>query len=103
MELKEVYHQNMIGHEINQSIQDEHPVGDREIYCKRQHKIVEPDAKDCEKCPYFAGWMMGHGHECVWEDVTDTNQIVVTIPHQDARKELMRVSKLIDAGVLKKG
>lgn len=103
MAIKQVYHQNLIGHEINESIQEEYDSKDREIFCKKLHKITEPDEKDCDSCPYFAGFMMGHGHECVWEDVIDTDEDTKIIPHQDARKEMYRVSKLIDEGILKKG
>lgn len=98
-----VYHQNAIGHEINESIQNNLPTSDREIFCKRLHKITEPDADECNKCPYFAGLMMGHGHECKWEDVIDVNLDEKYIPHDKVREEFVRVSKLIDEGVLKKG
>lgn len=103
MAVKQVYHQNLIGHEINESIQGEYNSKDREIFCKKLHKITEPDAKECDSCPYFAGWMMGRGHECKWEDVIDADSDTRVIPHKDARKEMYRVSKLIDEGVIKKG
>ena len=102
MAVKQVYHLNLIGHEINESLQYGYGTKDREIFCKRLHKITEPDAKDCDSCPYFAGWMMGHGHECKWEDVIDADDDIKIIPHEDARKEMYRVSKLIDKGIIEK-
>ena len=87
MAVKLVSHHNLIGHEINESM-EKYGVSDREIYCKRLHKITEPLAEDCDNCPYFDGFLMGHGHECV---------------HEDAKKEFIRVSQLIDQGWIKKG
>ena len=37
---KLIRHINLIGHEINQSIEDGYPESDREIYCKRLHTIT---------------------------------------------------------------
>lgn len=102
MAVKQVYHQNLIGHEINESIEGNYPASDREIFCKKLHKITEPDAKQCESCPYLAGWMMGHGIECKWEDVIDINLDEKVIPHDKRKEEMLRVSKLIDEGVIKK-
>ena len=102
--VKQVYHQNLIGHEINLSLQYGYPESDRQIYCKRHHKISEPTAQECENCPYYAGWMGGYGHECKWEDYIPSGQSdTKIIRHQDAKKEMLRVSELIDKGVLKKG
>ena len=104
MAVKQVYHQNMIDHEINHSLEknSESSKG-REVFCKKNHKVMEPLEKDCSNCPYFAGWMQGYGHECVWEDVIDASQDVKVIPQNQARQELYRVSKLIDQGIIKKG
>lgn len=50
---------------------------------------------------------MGHGHVCVWDDIRDEASEVEPkmrlIQHEDARKEMRRVSKLIEKGILKKG
>lgn len=101
---KEVYHVNLIGHEINESLKNKLPQSDREIYCKKLHKITEPDDHDCRNCKYFAGTAMGHGIECKWKDVVDDPHIdEVIVPHKNRRTELVRVSKLIDRGILKKG
>lgn len=102
MAVKLVSHHNLIGHEINESM-EKYGVSDREIYCKRLHKITEPLAEDCDNCPYFDGFLMGHGHECVWEDVIDVDEDTRIIPHEDTKKEFIRVSQLIDQGWIKKG
>ena len=102
MAVKLVYHQNAIGHEINESLENNYPISDREIFCKRLHKITEPNAEDCDACPYFAGWMMGHGIECKWEDTIDINLDEKFIPHEKVREEMIRVSKLIDEGIIEK-
>ena len=103
MAVKLVYHKNFIGHEINESVEHGYPSSDREIFCKRLHKIIEPDSDTCNECPYLAGWMMGHGIECKWEDVIDVNLDEKFIPHNKVQEELIRVSKLIDEGILEKG
>lgn len=102
-----VRHYNLIGHEINESL-NEHPASDREVYCKRFHTIKEPDIDDCVNCPYYGGVMGGYGHECVWEDewdlpYYDDMEISKAVKWEDRQKELLRVSNLIDKGVLKKG
>lgn len=103
MAIKEVNHLNYIGHEINESIRMGYPKSDREIYCKKLHTVKEPTADDCGECPYFAGFMMGYGHNCHWEDVAPVENDEVIIGHDDRQNELLRVSKLIDQGYIKKG
>lgn len=106
MKLKQIYHTNLIGHEINESVSEGYDSSDREIYCKKSHKIFEPNAGNCEKYSYFAGRAMGHGIECKWEDVPDEeypDSDEKVIHHKDRRKEMLRVSELIDKGILKKG
>lgn len=98
-----IHHMNAIGHEINESLEQGYPASDREIFCKKLHKVTEPNASDCETCPYFSGWMQGHGIECAWEDASMFKDTEVFVPHEDAQKELLRVSKLIDEGIIKKG
>ena len=103
MAIQKVNHLNFIGHEINESIQFGYPTSDREIFCKRLHVIKEPTVEDCENCPYFAGFMMGHGHNCYWEDVVPVELEEIPISHEDRQDELFRVSQLIDQGYIQKG
>ena len=98
MEKRLVYHHNLIGHEINESRQlyaDD--VLDREVYCRKLHVIKEPQVEDCKDCPYYEGLEQGHGHECVWEDVTDLHYVV---QHEDRYKEYERVDKLMKKGII---
>lgn len=106
-----VYHKNWIEEEINESYEN-HPDVDGEeyegrmIYCKKLHKLAEPLVTDCDNCPFFAGFMQGHGHECAWEDVLDDHYVTgdeMNIPWEAREKEFLRVSRLIDKGVLLKG
>lgn len=98
MEKHLVYHHNLIGHEINESLQYfENDVLDREIYCRKQHQILEPLESDCFTCPYFASLEQGHGHECAWDDVTEIDYI---INHSDRYREYERVDKLLKQGIL---
>lgn len=100
MEKKMVYHHNLIGHEINESLQyfaDD--VFDREIYCRKKHQILEPLEQDCMACPYFAGMEQGHGHECAWEDVTEAEHVVT---HNERYKEYERVDRLLKQGIIEK-
>ncbi len=93
-----VHHHNLIGHEINESlIYYKNDVFDREIYCRKKHMITEPKEKDCTYCPYYAGLELGHGHECLWEDVVDEQY---NIPHDERYKEYERVDKLIKQGII---
>ena len=99
----EVRHYNKIGHEINISLSG-YPSSDREVYCKKLHKVTEPLEKDCYNCPYFGGVMQGYGHECVWDDdVESTFDYEKLVKHDDRNKELARVSRLIEKGILKRG
>ena len=103
MELMEVWHNNFIGHEINESLQLELPTSDREVYCRKLNKITEPLKKDCDNCPYMGGWMMGNGHCCKWKDVPpEDGGDEVYIPHDQRRQEMLRVNKLVDQGILEK-
>lgn len=100
MRRKLVYHHNLIGHEINESLEyfaDD--VFDREIYCRKNHRVMEPLKKDCNGCPCFAGFEQGHGHECAWVDVPLDEHVV---RHEDRYKEYERVDKLIKLGVIKR-
>ena len=97
---KLIKHHNLIGHEINESLQylADNPL-DREIYCRRLHTVKEPLEADCANCPCFAGLEQGHGHECAWEDIGTQDLI---IQHEDRYREFERVDKLIKSGVLSK-
>ena len=98
MDKKLIYHHNLIGHEINESLEffaDD--VLDREIYCRKKHLVTEPLESDCKSCPCFAGLEQGHGRECAWGDVTTEEYVV---KHEERYKEYERVDKLIKLGIL---
>jgi len=98
MKKRLVYHRNVIGHEINESLQYHgEDVLDREVYCRKLHRIVEPLQKECESCLFYAGWDHGNGHICKWEDIVEEEY---HIPHVDRYKEYERVDILIKKGVL---
>lgn len=100
MDKKLIYHHNLIGHEINESLEFyASDALDREIYCRKKHLVTEPVESDCKSCPCFAGLEQGHGHECAWEDVTTEEHVV---RHEERYKEYERVDKLIKLGVLEK-
>ena len=91
--LKKVRHHNLIGHEINISLDMcSDDKSDREIYCRKLHAIVEPLMKDCESCPYLSGIEQGNGIECTWEDECEDDYVVF---HEDRFKEYKRVDRLI--------
>lgn len=106
MEVGLVYHRNWIEEEINESYNNHPDVPEgyegRKIFCKRRHAVIEPMETDCDDCPYLAGFMQGHGHECAWEDVINHGD-TKDINWEDRDKELLRVSKLIDEKIIKKG
>lgn len=91
--LKPVRHHNLIGHEINESLElYPNKSEDREIYCRLLHSIVEPQRKDCESCPYLSGLEQGNGIECTWPDECEDDHVV---HHEDRFKEFKRVDALI--------
>ena len=106
-----VYHRNWIEDEINESFNKNPDVDGKEfpgrmIFCKKNHKVMEPLADDCMSCPYYAGLMQGWGHECAWEDELNDEFVdgdTMDIPWDAREKELLRVSKLIDRGIIQKG
>ena len=97
-EMSVVYHHNLIGHEINESLlyYADH-LFDREIYCHKAHTIKEPMKTDCENCSYFAGFAQGHGIICAWEDVEAEEYV---IKHEDRYKEFERVDKFMKLKVI---
>lgn len=97
-----INHLNYISQNINDSDNESALVHEREIYCRKLHSIVEPLKRDCESCPCFNGLLQGEGHECVWEDVLPADSVEWEVYPYDKQKELLRVSKLIDEGLLQK-
>lgn len=95
-----VIHYNKIGHEINESI-NEYPNFDRTIYCRQLHTVATPELNRCLNCPLFYDSMGAFGIACRWDDAIKSKSVV--IPHDDCQKEFMRVSKLMDDGILQKG
>lgn len=94
-----VHHHNVIGHEINESLEYfSDDALDREIYCRKLHRITEPLQADCDGCPCFNGFMQGNGHECVWEDVEDNQHM--DIHHNQRYSEYERVDRLLKQGVI---
>ena len=74
-----------------------------QIYCRKENKVITLDKQGnfwdkCIACPLFNGDYQGNGVECLWEDDTDDYSTYSSDPN----KELLRVSKLIDSGKLKK-
>lgn len=68
------------------------------VFCKRTNKI-ETVGAHCDSCPYLYGSLQGKGVECEWKDVM--NEVFVEV--ESPKDELLRVSSLIDAKILKKG
>lgn len=95
-----VIHYNKIGHEINESVIN-YPDSDRTVYCRQQHSILPPELDRCMKCPLFYDSMGAYGVACKWDD--NTPRRTVLVKHEDRQKELLRVSKLMDEGILPKG
>jgi hypothetical protein len=100
MPVQPVLHVNLIGHEINESLED-YPDSDRKVFCRKNMKVMEPMESDCMNCSYFAGLAQGYGHECVWDDwmdMSDDNPRV--IQQSDANKEMQRVFELVENSVI---
>ena len=94
-----VIHYNKIGHEINDSI-NEYPNSDRTVYCRLQHAILPPELRRCMNCPLFHDSLGSFGVACKWNDTVPQRSVMVK--HSDRYQELLRVSKLIDKGILQK-
>lgn len=106
MKLGWVRHYNVMKDHVNYLEKDT----DAAIFCRKRHEVVAVDTSECLKCPYFGGFGQGGCHECVWQDISpngpddsDFDGISKVIPFEDRYKELMRVSKLIDKGIISKG
>ena len=69
-----------------------------QVFCKKQNKLIS-SMSPCDTCDYCVGCLQGDGVECLWQD--NINQPIIRV--EDPTYELMRVSKLIDAGIIKKG
>ena len=95
METKQVEHVNKISGWDNAK--------QRELFCKREHKLVSASIDKCEKCPYFKSAGQGDVIICVWEDRPPAAGITRVIPHSEIRDEFLRVSALIDEGIVQKG
>lgn len=92
----------MVQH-VNKVTGWEHPK-QYEIFCKREHKMKSVNLETCEKCPYFITAGQMDAIVCQWEDTLAAGDYTTKVIHRmDAQDELLRVSQLIDAGVLKKG
>ena len=78
--------------------------GNGRIFCKRQDKVrkVAPEYKGCDDCPYLFGSLQGMGVECMWEDIVPPPVPCGYFVH-DSKEESVRVSNLVDKGILKKG
>lgn len=94
-----VIHYNKIGHEINESVIN-YPNSDRTVYCRLRHSILPPELRRCMNCPLFFDSMGAYGVACKWDDVIPQSNVLVK--HEDRQKELLRVSQLINAGILPK-
>ena len=92
--LKPVRHHNLIGREINESLElYPNMPEDREIYCRMLHAIVEPQIRNCENCPFLSGLEQGHGIECTWPDECEEDHVV---RHEDRFKEFERINKMME-------
>ena len=100
MAIKTIPHINHIADHINYLGDDPRKF---EVYCKRAHRVYAPTTEECHACPYYGGFAGGYGHECVWEDCVPIEEITSTIAWEDRNKEFIRVSQLIDNGLIKKG
>lgn len=103
MARKVIPHNNFIGGNINDLLRNKAPESSYEVYCKKLHTIKVPTENDCTNCPYFSGLLQGYGHQCNWEDIVPVETTELDIQPSEKQKEFLRVSKLIDRGLLKKG
>lgn len=83
-------------HNLIDCIYSDNP-SDRMIYCRKNHCIMEPVKKECEKCICLSGLEQGNGIECSWPDEIEGEHVV---QHSDRYKEYERVDHLIKEGIL---
>lgn len=65
------------------------------VYCRVQHSNVN-NLDACHDCPLWSGTLQGEGVECCWDDVLGDGFMQFI----DPKRELLRVSNLIDKGYL---
>ena len=77
------------------------------IYCKKLHSLTEVNKLPCfsDGCKYFESIGQGECIICNWKDEPLKDEGIFKIVNGDkgAREELVRVSRLIDENILKKG
>ena len=84
-------------------------VGEKNIiYCKKLHALTKVNKLPClssEGCDYFESIGQGECVICNWKDEPLKGGKIFKIINGEvgAREELVRVSKLIDEKILKKG
>ena len=88
VELESVTHQNFV-------------TNSGRVFCKKVGKVIELDCDKCDKCEYLYGSLQGDGVECRWDDPVKTAIGIYAV--HDPNKELLRVSQLIDKGIIKRG
>lgn len=73
------------------------------IFCKRQDKVltIASNYNNCNDCPYLFGSLQGQGVECKWEDIPAPSPCGRYV--YDPQEELVRISKLIEDKIIKKG
>jgi hypothetical protein len=86
---------------VNDVVHQNYYDNTNKIFCKRLHNIVDGDEilSTCDTCPYLSGSLNGSGIECEWED--DFKSVFMSV--KDPTAEMLRVSKLIDNKVIRKG
>jgi len=68
------------------------------IYCRIRHELIK-SLDSCYDCSLLAGSLQGEGVECHWDDVLSGG----FMRFDDPKRELLRVSNLIDIGYLDRG
>ena len=89
--------------ELEEAVHYNYADANGKVYCRKLHKIItigdeDTSEIDCLQCPLFFGSLQGRGVECIWDDATGHSIHGASSP----TKELLRVSQLIDKGILKK-
>lgn len=73
------------------------------IFCKKTGRLYRANVAICEKCPYFVGMGRMDCVICQWKDVPPRGSNTRLIYPQDAQSEAVRVARMVDDGIIKKG
>jgi len=74
------------------------PNASGKVYCHRMNSIADLTQKfmatECMSCPYYAGDMLGHAVECLFDDACKEKEISFFDPYESEKHSQMQYVRL---------